>query len=112
VVARLLDLNVSPCAAAFFFPAGMQLPFISDAGLVGTAKLQANGDALLTLRAARFAQSVTITAAGYAAEDQYFHLAPQHERVIRLRPLRDSVKLKGTIKALNAKAVTKIEIVE
>lgn len=112
MVARLLDLNVGDCADAFYFPAGIQQLACGDAGLAATAKLQTNGDALLTVKATRFAQSVTIDTDGYRAHDQYFHLAPGHQRVICLRPLRDAVKLKGTIKALNAKAVTKIEIVE
>jgi beta-mannosidase len=112
MAARLLNLNDVQCADAFFFPAGMQPSHLGEVGLSARAQVQPNGDALLSVSTVRFAHCVTIDVPGYLAEDQYFHLAPHHERAIRLRPLREGVRPKGTVKALNAKAVKKIETVE
>lgn len=112
IVARLLAVDGTERANAWHFPLGIDLPRIPDAGLTAVARMQPDGTALLTIASRRFAQCVTVTAEGYVAEDQYFHVAPDRERIIRLRPQRGNVRLKGAVQALNTNTVAKIEIVE
>lgn len=112
IVARLLDADGTEHAHTFHFPLGIDLPKTGDAGLAASARMQSDGSALLTIATKRFAQCVTVAAEGYAAQDQYFHVAPDRERIIRLRPLRGDVKLRGVVQAFNTDTVAKIEIVE
>jgi len=87
-------------------------PRIADAGLRAVAKIESEHEVVVTLSAQRFAQAVTLTVDGFAADDQYFDLPPQSEHVVRLHRSAAGGKFKGTVKALHSSVVTKIEIAE
>lgn len=88
----------------FWFPAGMPATREADVGL--TARQV--GDQL-HIGARRFAQFVTIDLPGCRPADDGFHIAPGRERVIALRSTGAPVKA-GTVTALNAEAIAKIEL--
>lgn len=109
VVATLRDLNENEFGNAYFFPGGLgALPPAPD--LTASAVVEADGMVLVTVATRQFAHGISIDMPGYAVPDQYFHLAPHRRRAVRLQPLLANIKPKGTIKALNGTAVTKIEI--
>jgi beta-mannosidase len=102
--ARLVSADVE--RDAFWFPAGLPSQREPNVGLAAIA----TGDAL-EVRATRFAQSVTIDAPGFRADDQGFHLAPGQTRRIALHRLAGHDKpLRGTVSALNADATARIEV--
>ncbi|MGH8126469.1 MAG: glycosyl hydrolase 2 galactose-binding domain-containing protein, partial [Rhodanobacteraceae bacterium] len=93
----------SALADAFWFPAGLCFPRITDAGLA--AELLP-GQSVLRISTRRFAQTVSIHAPGYLPADNGFHLAPGQVRDVTLRPRGDSDSgrepARGRIAALNA----------
>lgn len=102
--ARLVGSDVE--RDAFWFPAGMPSQREPNVGLTAVATGH-----LLEIRATRFAQSVTIDAPGFAADDHGFHLAPGQTRRIALSRLAgDDKPVRGTVSALNADATARIEI--
>ena len=71
-------------AEAFHFPLGrVALP---PPEAVAVALEQDSRSWQLRLRAFSFAQSVRIEDAGFRPEDDWFHLSPGREKVIRLTP--------------------------
>lgn len=72
----------------------------ADLGL--EAHAAPDGDAWrLTVRARRFAQWVALDIPGFAPEDSWFHVAPDSEHAVALRPLADGASPKGRVRALN-----------
>jgi beta-mannosidase len=64
----------------------------------------------LVVRSNTFARSIHIDVPGYAAEIQYFHLAPGSERTLSLRARTGNAQpLLGSVTALNSRAV-RIEV--
>jgi beta-mannosidase len=99
---------------AFLFPTGLPQRRELDIGLRAEAVRDSNGDYELTLETRRFAQSIVIDVAGYASEDHWFHLPPGAVRKVPLRRAslgHASPALRGTVRALNSEAVTKIVVV-
>ena len=88
---------------AFWFPAGLTGTREHSVGLTASA----TGN-VVEVRAARFAQTVTIDAPGFLPDDDGFHLAPGQMRRVTLTPLGDR-PLRGTVSALNADATARIE---
>jgi beta-mannosidase len=81
-VAALIDARGTRRAEAFHFPQGRGA---TRAELGLSAGLEARDDGwALRLRTARCAQSVHIEDERFRAEDEWFHLAPGIERVVRL----------------------------
>jgi beta-mannosidase len=110
-VATLGAAGQAPLAWASYFPAGMSGRERRDLGLV--ARATAGGDGYeLRLQARAFARWVSVQADGYSSEDQYFHLLPGTERVLRLtaRAGMPARALRGQVDALNASAPVQIEL--
>jgi beta-mannosidase len=93
---------------AFHFPTGLPNSQ-GDVGLQATARL-CDGSIHVDIESRDFAQSVHISAPGYIAEDQYFHVAPRGRRTVRLLPRHDQApeEFEGTVQALNCGAVHRI----
>ncbi|MCB9780212.1 MAG: glycoside hydrolase family 2 protein [Alphaproteobacteria bacterium] len=68
------------------FPGGHALPVQDEAGLEGALEAQEDGSLRLHLTAASFTQAVRIDAPDWERDDDHFHLAPGHEKVVRLWP--------------------------
>lgn len=85
-VARLTDRETGrEIASAFHFPRG-RMAALREAHL--TASLEHEGRYwVLALRADRLAESVAISAPGWLAGDNWFHLAPETEKRIVLQPI-------------------------
>jgi beta-mannosidase len=83
-----------------------------DAGNDGAIEVE------VVIRTRRFAQSVTIDADGFVADDAWFHLAPGAERRVRLTPTRtpadraraSAAALRGVVEALNCERPTRIAL--
>jgi beta-mannosidase len=75
-------------------------------GLAARAAQNQDGSLELSIRCSKFAQSVHVEAPGYVADDQYFHMAPDSGRVLRLQPRapRGPERPAGSVHALNADA--------
>lgn len=83
VAAQLRDASGVVLAQAFHFPGGMR---VEPASAVPQLRLVADGaDRLLHLKADSMLLGVEIDAPGFEPEDNFFHLLPGCERVVRLR---------------------------
>lgn len=103
-VARLKDAgDQSLVAEAFHFPLGRAEALAETT--ITAALFDDGGQWQLTLAAARLAQSVHIDVAGFRPADNWFHLAPGEEKLVRLLPLENAEKPNGEVRALNARAV-------
>lgn len=101
-VATLVDPQTTrQVSEAFYFPQGLLSTREGDLGLSAQAIAQPDGTYTLTIRAAKFAQSIAIRVDNYLPEDNYFHLQPGGERVVALLPSGKQNKLRGFISALN-----------
>jgi len=103
----------APLAEAFHFPLGLPSARELDVGLTAEARPldDASLDVALTVRARRFAQSVTIDADGFVPADDWFHIVPGGARTVRLRRAGAAKgPLRGTVTALNAEATAKIQL--
>jgi beta-mannosidase len=110
-VAKLQDTQGRALAEAFFFPVGLPNSTEADVGLRAQASAGTDGAFVLQLSTRRFAQSVHVVAAGFAAEDDYFHMAPGSVRRIVLRPAAaGSRPPRGEVRALNCSAAATIEL--
>ena len=92
-------------ADAFWFPAGLSFPRVSEVGLA--AEIQdADGQTVLRVSTRRFAQSVAIEIPGYRPRDSGFHLAPGQARDVSLQPLENAgpVIRRGRVMALNSES--------
>jgi beta-mannosidase len=109
-VARLADTDGQALAEAFFFPVGLPNATEPDVGLRAVASAGADGSFVLELSTRRFAQSVHIVAAGFAPDDDYFHIAPGGVRRVVLRPTAGATPQppRGEVRALNCSAATAI----
>ena len=120
VVARLLAADGACLSEAFFFPLGLPNSTEAEVGLTAIATARAGGEFELKVATRRFAQSVSIEAAGFEAGDDYFHLAPGATRTILLRPAREpgpqagstpgASARSGSVRALNSTTAARIQI--
>ncbi|MSP61016.1 MAG: glycoside hydrolase family 2 protein [Myxococcales bacterium] len=98
---------------AFAFPLGLPALRERDLGLTAEPQVLEGGDAALTLRTRRFAQSVAIEVEGFVPDDDHFHMAPGSERTIHLRRSRGSASggaVRGVVQPLNAESATRVRI--
>jgi beta-mannosidase len=95
-------------AEAFYFPLGLPSARELDLGLAAEAETRADGSVAVTVRTRRFAQSVTVEMAGFLPDDAYFHLAPGSARTITMRRVSGSGSPRGSVRALNCEATSKI----
>jgi beta-mannosidase len=108
VVASLVDETHGTLAEAFHFPLGLPSTREHDLGLEAVVEPLDGGDAMLTLRTKRFAQSIALELDEHRPSDAYFHLAPGGERQVRLFATKTGAKVRGLAMPLNAHAPTKI----
>jgi beta-mannosidase len=96
-------------AEAFWFLAGYPSLRETDVGLSVVVKPGADAtERIVEIGTRRFAQSVTIDAPGFIADDNGFHLAPGQTRAVVLRaPFAPPASTRGTISALNAEATAR-----
>jgi beta-mannosidase len=79
------------------------LPSDEDRDLETAASIETHGDEhALVLRASRLAHAVRIEAPGWMPDDNYFHLEPDEEHRVALRPLAAGADLRVRVSALNA----------
>jgi beta-mannosidase len=93
----------------FWFPAGMPAMRGATVGLVARRE-----GTTLTVSAQQFAQFVAIDLPGWIPDDDGFHLAPGQRRTITLTRSGDGApdhRSSGTVTALNAEAVAKVELI-
>lgn len=88
----------------FWFPCGLPSNSSGDAGLEASITHDGvNGTYLLDIRSRRFAQSISIDASGFVADDSGFHLAPGQARRLCLQRIGDHARTpRGTVTALNS----------
>jgi beta-mannosidase len=101
-VAAIFDSGTGDrLAEAFHFPLGRGSAR-SDLGLTAHAEVR-DGGWVLKLHTERLAQSVHVEDAHYRAHDEWFHLPPWTERVLKLLPRGTSgAAPSGAVHALNA----------
>jgi beta-mannosidase len=99
-------------AQAFYFPLGLALAVEADVGLIAQLTQSEADVYALNIHSKRFAQSVHVDMPGFIAQDQYFHMAPNSTRCVRVRPRTGSTPPRphGTVHALNSAASCRIEI--
>lgn len=99
-------------ADAFWFTAGLPATRETDVGLAATVRPGAKAhERIVEVSTRRFAQSVSIDAAGFDAQDNGFHLAPGQTRTVLLQARgRHSPSVRGTLSALNAEAVVRLDL--
>jgi beta-mannosidase len=92
-------------AEAFHFPLGRAA--LSAPGAVAVALEQDGENWRLRLRAFSFAQSVRIEDAGFRPEDDWFHLAPGRDKLVRLtsRPNAKATAPRGIVAPLSGEPV-------
>jgi beta-mannosidase len=102
-VARLL-LGDTEIASAFHFPRGraaaMHVATI-------TAAVGEDADGIFVMVSTdRLAQSVSLTVPGYLPDDNWFHLAPGRQKIIRLHPFGERPeRIEAEIRQLGSSAV-------
>jgi beta-mannosidase len=112
VVATLLDSDGGHVTSDVYWPLGLGSLAVRDVGIAAKAKALSDDNMELTVATRSFAHAVTIRAAGWVSEDQYFHLAPGTERKLLLRRSGSDKPPRGTVQALNARSAAKIHIEE
>ena len=94
---------------AFHFPTGRDLP-IEDIGLDAEI-LYLNNLWIIKIKTKLFAQSVSLDIDGYLPDDNWFHMTPNNERIIKLVPITNSRHSpNGKITALNSKKTYFLEV--
>lgn len=109
--ARLCEVG-GLVAEAFWFPAGLPANREADVGLAATVQPGASAfERVVEVSTRRFAQYVTIDAIGFDAQDNVFHLAPGQTRTVLLKAREPhSRSARGTLSALNAEAVVRLDL--
>jgi len=100
---RLKDRSSDTVLAEdFFFPAGMDLAAQRSAAITSHAHWREDGSVAVTLMSDVFLQAVAISSSGFLPDDNYFHLAPGHEKTIVFAPEKaGSASFKAHFEPLN-----------
>lgn len=86
----------------FYFPSGFNLPHQNGSPLQCDAEINGDGTVTMNLHSECFLQSVQISATGFNAADNYFHLLPGRTKQIKLTPNSNFFgKFKAYVSALN-----------
>ena len=110
MVATLRDGDGEQRGQAFHFPEGLPTQRAPEANLSAVATRRPDGAVDVALKAIRFAQSLHFEVPGFVAQDEYFHLAPGAERVVRLLPGTAGAAFAGHVGALNSHALVAIAL--
>ncbi|GHO81108.1 beta-mannosidase [Ktedonobacter sp. SOSP1-85] len=87
---------------AFYFPQGLPNTREHSVGLQAHAHPLEDGSYELHIKAEQFAQAVAIRANQYLPEDNYFHMRPGSEKIVRLVPMGKKSSLWGSLSVLNS----------
>ena len=109
VVATVFDVGGAQIAQAFHFPEGLPSDGGRDIGLSARAQRLSDGSVELTLAARGLAQSLHFDVPGFVARDEYFHLAPGGERVVRFDG-PPGAEFSGHVAALNSRAIVPVAV--
>lgn len=102
-IARLRDAHTGAVLGeTFYFPIG-RAAALGNTDIVAELTEDAEGW-LLALSANRLAHGVQIDAPGFSADDNWFNLAPDEPRLVRLSRRSDQAKPFGDIRAINMKS--------
>jgi beta-mannosidase len=108
-VVRLVDGAGEIAAEAFYFPVGRARIVEADLGVDAVFAAGAvDGEFVLTVKSRRFAQAVAVDVPGFAPDDNYFHVAPGGQRLVRLRRAGASGEPRGHVQPLNARGGTRL----
>lgn len=110
VAATLKGSDGALLAQTFFFPEGLSRQPEDDVGLRAHARVHVQDPQTveLTLHTRKLAQAVHMDVPGFAADDDYFHMAPDTERRVTLRG-RARQPFSGFVHALNSTRSAQIE---
>ncbi|OYY51478.1 MAG: hypothetical protein B7Y03_10705 [Polaromonas sp. 24-62-144] len=110
VAATLKGSDGALLAQTFFFPEGLGRQPEDDVGLRAHARPHAHDSQTieLTLQTRKLAQAVHVDVPGFAADDDYFHMAPDTERTVMLRG-HARQPFEGFVHALNSTRSARIE---
>ena len=102
-VGRMMLDNIE-IASTFHFPRG-RAAALQAATLVAEAGEDADG-AFVAVASDRLAQSVSLAFPGYLPDDNWFHLAPGQQKIVRLHPFGEQPeRIEGEIRQLGASSV-------
>ena len=111
VVATLYDEDGHQLAQTFYFPQGLSELQERDAALNAEAVALDSQTVQVTLTAKRLAVGVHFDAMGYAADNEFFHLAPNSKKQIILRSNRPRT-LSGVVCSINAMADVPLKCIQ
>jgi beta-mannosidase len=109
VVATLFDAERRVVSEAYHFVRPSVPAPCWDVDLKATAREAADGSWKLSLRSNRFLHSVSVDVEGFLADDDWFHLPPDRDKTVILKPNGDGAKFGGSIEALNLQSPVRIE---
>lgn len=111
--ARLVDRrDGATLGEAFHLPAGPSLELNQALELTGSLERSADRSLQLTLRSSQFAAWVAVEAPGCALDDNYFHLVPGVERIIRVTPAAPAEKLAVVVQPFNARYPLRLAVAQ
>jgi beta-mannosidase len=112
VSATLRDDAGTVVGRAFHFVGGLPNQREGDLGLSGALCVREDATCSLTVASRRFAHAVRVTVDGFAAEDNYFHVAPGETRQIALRRVAapTSQGIRGSLQPLNAEGAAVVTV--
>ena len=109
VIATLYDADRRVVSEAFHFVRPSVPAPRWDVDLKATARQIGPGRYELTLRSNRFLHSVSLDVAGFLPDDDWFHLPPGRDKVVRWTPdRRREAKFVGHVEALNLRTPVRI----
>ncbi|MDO9181219.1 MAG: hypothetical protein Q7U04_02365 [Bacteriovorax sp.] len=88
---------------AFYFPTGLNLAFAEAEGVQVEIDFVSQNEIIVTVSTTIFLQNAYLSCHGYLAEDNYFHMAPNQIRKIKLTNIDSAIisSLKVELSAIN-----------
>lgn len=120
MVAVLRDRHGRVLSEAYYFQGSLKLPMAASPSLEtvivpmadpgSPLAAAASGRFLLRIKCDRLLQAVHLSADGFACSDNYFHLAPNQEKLVELTKLGEGGKPWLRLSALNLETTRRISI--
>lgn len=91
----------------YYFPTGHSLPMHAQANVTAHAIFVKNGAVQVSVKTDVFLQAVNVSSKGFQPDDNYFHLAPGHEKMLLFTQLAaqknnaDAAQFKAIFEAAN-----------
>lgn len=111
-VAQLRQSDGTLITQKTYAPPSETQTIISDAGLSAVAKKVAGGEYLLTISTQLPAYYVSISIEGYTLENNYFHVLPSFDQVVKITSSEPNATPRGRLRALNIKASSPIKLIQ